>query len=72
MEFLIGTWGATYLVNVYGSEPDVAARWVSLYYGGIMLGRLVSGFVSIKASDNTLIRGGIGISFMGIFRWYYK
>ena len=66
MEFLIGTWGATYLVNVYGSEPDVAARWVSLYYGGIMLGRLVSGFVSIKASDNTLIRGGIGISFMGI------
>ena len=66
MEFLIGTWGATFLVNVYGSEPDVAARWVSLYYGGIMLGRLVSGFVSIKASDNTLIRGGIGISFMGI------
>ena len=66
MEFLIGTWGATYLVNVYGSEPDVAARWVSLYYGGIMLGRLVSGFVSIKASDNTLIRGGIGISFVGI------
>lgn len=66
MEFLIGTWGATYLVNVYGSEPDVAARWVSLYYGGIMLGRLVSGFVSIKASDNTLIRSGIIISFAGM------
>ena len=66
MEFLIGTWGATYLVNVYGSEPDVAARWVSLYYGGIMLGRLVSGFVSIKASDNTLIRSGIIISFVGM------
>lgn len=66
MEFLIGTWGATYLANVYGSEPDVAARWVSLYYGGIMLGRLVSGFVSIKASDNTLIRSGIIISFAGM------
>lgn len=66
MEFLIGTWGATYLVNIYGTEPDTAARWVSLYYGGIMLGRLVSGFISIKASDNTLIRSGIGISFMGI------
>ena len=66
MEFLIGTWGATYLVNVFSYAPDAAARWVSLYYGGIMLGRLVAGFVSIKASDNTLIRGGIGISFAGI------
>lgn len=66
MEFLIGTWGATYLVNVYDSAPDVAARWVSLYYGGIMLGRLISGFISIKASDDTLIRGGIAVSFLGI------
>ena len=66
MEFLIGTWGATYLVNVYGTAPDIAARWVSVYFGGIMLGRLVSGFVSLKASDNTLIRGGISISFLGM------
>lgn len=66
MEFLIGTWGASYLVNVYGSDPAIAARWISLYFGGIMLGRLVSGFISIKASDNTLIRGGILFSFAGM------
>lgn len=66
MEFLIGTWGASYLVNVYGSDPAIAARWISLYFGGIMLGRLVSGFVSIKASDNTLIRGGILFAFTGM------
>ncbi|MGN1316844.1 MAG: MFS transporter [Acutalibacteraceae bacterium] len=66
MEFLVGTWGATYLVNIYGESPADAARWVSLYYGGIMLGRFISGFLSIKASDNTLIRGGILTAFCGI------
>ncbi len=66
MEFLIGTWGASYLVNVYGTDPAIAARWISLYYCGIMLGRLVSGFISIKAHDNTLIRSGILFSFAGI------
>lgn len=66
MEFLIGTWGASYLVNVYNSDPAIAARWISLYYCGIMLGRLVSGFVSIKANDKTLIRGGILFSFLGL------
>ena len=66
MEFLIGTWGASYLVNSFAAPPDVAARWVSLYYGGIMLGRLISGFISIKADDKTLIRGGIITAFVGI------
>lgn len=66
MEFLIGTLGASYLVNSYAASPDVAARWVSLYYGGIMLGRLISGFISIKVNDKTLIRGGIITAFLGI------
>ena len=66
MEFLIGTWGASYLVNTFALSPDIAAKWISLYYGGIMLGRLVSGFVSMKTSDNTLIRAGIVISFAGM------
>ena len=66
MEFLIGTWGASFLVNTHDYSPDIAARWVSLYFGGIMIGRLISGFVSIKASDNTLIRGGIATAFAGI------
>lgn len=66
MEFLIGTWGASFLVNAHSAAPDVAARWVSLYYGGIMLGRLISGFISFKADDKTLIRGGICTAFIGI------
>lgn len=66
MEFLLGTWGATFIVNTLGLSPDTAAMWVSLYYGGIMLGRVISGFVSMKYSDNSLIRAGIIVAFVGI------
>ncbi len=66
MEFLIGTWGASYLVNTQNMQPDTAARWVSLYYGGIMLGRLISGFASKHQNDNQLIRTGARIAFIGI------
>lgn len=66
MEFLIGTWGATYLVNAVALAPDAAAKWISAYFGGIMLGRLVSGFLSVKLRDNTLIFLGIGVLFCGI------
>lgn len=66
MEFMCGTWGATYIVNVFALEPSVAAKWVSLYYGGIMLGRLVSGFVATRLGDNKLIKLGIVFSVLGI------
>ena len=66
MEFICGTWGATYIVNVFALEPSVAAKWVSLYYGGIMLGRLVSGFIATRLGDNRLIKCGIIFSFVGI------
>lgn len=66
MEFLLGTWGASYAVNVFAISPDVAAKWVSLYYGGIMFGRMISGFISMKVSDKNMIRGGIAVSFLGI------
>ena len=66
MEFLLGTWGATFIVNTLGLAPDTAALWVSLYYGGIMLGRVIAGFVSMKYSDKSLIRAGIVVSFAGM------
>lgn len=65
-EFLLGTWGASFAVHVFSVSPEEAAKWVSLYYGGIMLGRMISGFVSFRASDNALIKGGTILSFIGI------
>jgi fucose permease len=66
MEFLMGTWGATYAVNVFSLSPADAAKWVSLFFGGIMLGRFVAGFASMKLNDNRMIKSGMIISFMGI------
>ena len=65
-EFLIGTWGATYAVNVIAISPDEAAKWISLYYGGIMVGRIISGFLSEKLSDNTLVKGGMTLAAVGM------
>lgn len=65
-EFLIGTWGATYAVNVFATAPEEAAKWISLYYCGIMLGRIISGFLSEKLSDNTLIKSGMAVAAIGM------
>ena len=65
-EFMIGTWGATYAVNVFAVSPDEAAKWISLYFGGIMAGRIISGFLSEKFSDNTLIKGGMALAVAGM------
>lgn len=66
MEFLIGTWGASYAVNTKGVSPADAARWVSLYFGGIMAGRVISGFISYKFDDKVLIRLGIVVMTIGM------
>lgn len=66
MENIIGTWGASYLVHVFALPPDSAARWVSFYFAGIMLGRLVSGFLAMKLSDDRLVILGIGFSAVGM------
>ncbi len=65
-EFTIGTWGATYAVNVLAVSPDEAAKWISLYFGGIMVSRIVAGFLSEKLSDNTLITGGMTLAVVGM------
>lgn len=65
-EFTIGTWGATYAVNVLAISPDEAAKWISLYFCGIMVGRIIAGFLSEKLSDNTLIKGGMVIAAVGM------
>ena len=66
MEFTIGTWGASFLVHVHVLQPDEAAKWISLYFCGITVGRIMSGFISMKASDNTMIRSGIVVSLAGM------
>ena len=58
LEQTTGLWGSSYLVTVRGIAEDVAAGWISLYFIGITLGRILSGFLSMKLSQKQLIRLG--------------
>lgn len=64
-ELTTGLWGASFLVTIKGIDPQTAARWVSLYYGGIALGRFISGFLTVRFSSKSLIRLGQFISCCG-------
>ncbi len=65
LEATTGLWGATYLVQTKGVSADVAAGWISVYYFGITIGRLVNGFITAKWSNPTLIRSGQSIIGIG-------
>ncbi len=66
IEFTAGTWFASYLVEYMQLSPAVAARWVSFYFGGIMLGRFVSGFISDRVGDKRMILYGGILSMFGM------
>lgn len=65
VEASVGLWGSSYLVNVKGLSAATAAQWVSFYYAGITIGRLITGFITFKISNFTLIRTGQIIALMG-------
>lgn len=65
-EYSTGLWASTYFVKVKGVAPDTAASWASMYYLGITLGRLVSGFAAIRLSSRTLVRIGNGLILLGM------
>ena len=58
VEATMGLWGSSFLVSVKELPVAVAAQWVSLFYAGITIGRLVTGFVTLKVSNRILIRSG--------------
>ncbi len=60
-----GLWGSSFLISVKGFHVDTAARFVALYYTGITLGRLISGFISFKLNNKQMIRLGITLALTG-------
>ncbi|WP_363550944.1 MFS transporter [Caldifermentibacillus hisashii] len=65
VEATVGLWGSSFLVNVKGLTAATAAEWVSFYYAGITIGRLMTGFVTFKMSNQVLIRMGQIIALTG-------
>ena len=64
-ESTAGLWGSSYLVNYKGLSAGEAARWTSLFYAGITIGRLLSGFLTMKFNNRKLIRLGQAICIIG-------
>lgn len=66
LETTTGLWASSYLVLDRGVEVEAAARWASLFYLGITVGRFLNGFVADKAGNRNMIRVGLGIITLGL------
>ncbi len=58
VELTTGLWVSSYLVISNGISAKTAAKWVSLYYLGITIGRFLAGFISIKLNNKQMIKIG--------------
>lgn len=60
-------WTSSYFAGVKeGISDKLIASFGSLIFGGLMLGRLISGFISNRLGDRLLIRIGIVVELFGI------
>ncbi len=64
-EASVGLWAATYFVSVRGVDPSVAASWGSLFFFGIMGGRMISGLLAVRVKERLLINVGLVIAVVG-------
>ncbi|MFS0868983.1 MFS transporter [Paenibacillus xylanilyticus] len=67
VETTVGLWGASYLVGTKEFSADMAAGWISHYYGGITFGRFITGFITLKVHNRLLIRYGQWVTIGGGF-----
>ena len=58
VEATTGLWIASYLVLGRGVAEDQAARFASIFYLGITVGRFASGLVSDRLGNRTMVRVG--------------
>ena len=66
LESTAGMWAASYCTLVRGIDAETAARWASLFYVGITIGRGVSGFLTMKITDQNMIRLGQALIAAGV------
>ncbi len=66
LEQSAGQWASSYLTLCRGVAPETAARFASLFYIGITVGRAFCGFLSIRMRDDALIRLGQTVLGIGV------
>ncbi len=66
VETTANLWASSYAVTGFGVDEHTAAGWSSVFFLGITLGRLLSGFVAMRLSSPALIRVGQALTLAGI------
>lgn len=66
LEQTAGLWAASYMVMGRGIPQQTAAKWASLFYLGITLGRFLGGFLAMKLGDKDMVRLGQGLAVLGV------
>ena len=66
LEQTTALWASSYLYEVKEISKELAASFASLFYLGITGGRIISGFLTMKFNDKTMIRIGQVIILIGI------
>ena len=66
LETTAGLWASSYLTLTKGVAAGTAASFASLFYIGITVGRGVCGFLTLKLSDDQMIRLGFAVLGVGI------
>lgn len=66
LELTTGLWGSSYMTQIRGISPDVAANWTALFYLGITIGRFFSGFLTLRFSDDTMVQIGEATALFGV------
>ncbi len=66
LEQTTGLWASSYLTLYRGMSAETAASFASMFYIGITVGRIFSGFLSIKLDDDRMVRVGLSVLAVGV------
>lgn len=66
----VGLWLASVLVEQRQFSASLAALWVAVYFGAIMLGRFFVGLIADRWGNRRLVRAGAVLAFCGVLLFF--
>lgn len=71
LEHTASLWASSYLVLHLNLPRETGAVLASLFFIGITLGRALSGFLTIKFDNKTMVRMGLAVASIGIIMLFF-
>lgn len=66
LETTTGLWASSYMTLSKDVAPETAAKWASIFYLGITIGRLLNAFITDRLGDRRMVRIGQGCIVLGV------